>query len=804
MGKFYMNNKEILKKWFEVEKFFVTSRYAVRDIKTGKPQEACYDDVARRIGYAWLNEPYNKNFEPEVKFIRKNYGPAVVNAVRNRKVIPNTPALATLGTPSRNKCYHACFPLGKVEDSMEGIMETATKMARIYKCGGGVGIDISSLRPKGSLIDNGQGTASGPVSFMELFGAVTGVVSQGGRRRGALMVQMDSNHPDIDLFITAKDNVPMNHPLSNMNISVNIWNFERAKEKGILRKLAEHAWKSGDPGVFFMENQQKMTPIPLEHEPYYSNPCAEYLSIANTSCNLVTINLRKIAEEAVREARKHGEIGSNEFTKAFLSEYYRMVFENAKLACMWGSAIVAYDAGYPLDEIRKNTQKFRPTGVGFTGLAEVLMILNHPYGSDSAAEFARKTQAVLLAGTLAASYEIAKVRDNVVTARVDRLVPDTLVELFEEMTRNGEIEHYYLDVVKEVRNYAVEKGGLFNIVTTSQMPTGSTSIFGMVSATGIEPFWDFPTVRMIRDGDNWKEVELYPVIPEGYDMEEIEKYVKENCAHNVSFEGQLKMVAAVQEFCHTSVSKTINLPNSATIEEIEQIFNKAYEMGLKAVSVYRDGCKEFQVLRKKEEKKEEEKKVTMERNPIRFASTYEFKGPQTLFVKVTHDDEGYPHEIFLRIGKSGNVLDGLAQALGIACSIGIQYDPALARKYAKSLRNIDTGERYWSPIFNGPARSIPDAIAMVLGREWNIAAGNEKRTPDEIAQCLAMCGCGDIEEVKQLIEKLKKESNNQSSNDSGNNVDTEFTGDICPQCGEMALVRQGGCKCCKKCGYSTC
>jgi len=308
--------------------------------------------------------------------------------------------------------------------------------------GGGVGIDISLLRPHGSLVDNGQGIASGPVTFLRLFDSVTGTTNQGGRRRGALLVQMYWKHRDIEDFITCKNIVgklsaviygeglggKFDVPLQNMNISVVLDEefFERIRKgdvetENMLNMIVDGMWRSGDPGLLFRHNMEKYSPFNWEkygegHRAWFSNPCGEYLAPARTACNLVTVNVAKLAYDTLKELGKFGSgeetllIGQEE-EKEILNVFLNKIYQAGKIACLWGNVVLFCDEGYPCDEIRVKTQEVRPVGVGVTGLHSALLLLkdgNIEYGDDESCRLARLMQLSLCLGALDTSIWLGR------------------------------------------------------------------------------------------------------------------------------------------------------------------------------------------------------------------------------------------------------------------------------------------------------------------------------------------------------------------------------------------------------------
>jgi ribonucleoside-diphosphate reductase alpha chain len=412
--------KDIAKAWSEFEKYLIETRYAVRNPENGAPLEHSWKDIVERIGKYLFSADIDKKLKRfcSADCKREELLSEVVKAIKNRLIIPATPALMTFGNEyTRRKGYFSCYPLGYVPDTMSGIYETCNKMREIYIRGGGCGIDVSKLRPKNSPVDSGQGIASGPVGFLPLFDAVTGTTNQGGRRRGALLVQMHWKHPDIKRFVKAKRAVSalsqviwslpederIDVPLSNMNISV-VVDKEFFKEgRELYDEMAESMWASGDPGLLFLHNMLKYSPFNWKEDerdyPGFSNPCGEYLAPANTACNLVTVNVAKIAKEAL------------DLHSGFdFEKFYRKIFETAYLACMWGTVMLFMDEGYPFEEIREATQRIRPVGVGMTGFHTALLLAydgNVRYGYDEEAlKFAENTQVALTLGTLKCSADL--------------------------------------------------------------------------------------------------------------------------------------------------------------------------------------------------------------------------------------------------------------------------------------------------------------------------------------------------------------------------------------------------------------
>lgn len=722
-------SEDFLTSWNDFENYLVETRYGIRG-EDGNPIEKTIHETFKRI---------TEHLPEEIK-----------NAILDRYIIPATPFLMSRNSPSKRKGYFSCYPLGNVGDSMDEIMEIINNMKTIYLYGGGCGIDISRLRPKGCVVDNAQGVSSGPVGFLQLFDAVAGSISQGGRRRGALLVQMDWDHPDIELFIKAKaaagsiarfiaqmpeeERPDQNPVLSNMNISINCYeNFW--KEERLIDLIAKQMWQSGDPGLLFKDNMA-FSPFRLEDEPYYSNPCGEYLAPAFSACNLITVNVAKLAYEA------------NQDRKFNFDNFFESVFRMGVIACNLGNIILDMEEGYPpIGKIKENTKRIRPVGVGLSGFHTALLLaydFEVRYGDDKAVKFAELTQAALTIGTMVASAKkVKKNSGSDVYIWHEPYVKQHLEEL-KQITKElpGEISAGFSAIIKTFDDY----GGLYNSCTTSQPPTGSVSQFLHIIDTGIEPFFAPVVKRRVRDLEKgWVEFELTTEYLD-LDKEKLKK-LETQTAVNLTPEEQLRMLQAFQKFVHTGVSKTINLPEAATVEDIKELIKKAKDMRLKGFTVYRNGSRDAVLTIPT---------ATLpqggdELPPIRTAKVYEIKGPVNAYVTISKTEKGI-REVFVNIGKAGTTINSLLQAFGRIISVSLRRFPELAERYAETLMGIESGEFYNCDSIHG--NSLPDILAKIIASE------------------------------------LKAEA--------------KATGDLCPSCGKLAIYRSGGCKTCKNCGYTTC
>lgn len=672
--------------WRKFEQYLVETRYSIRD-ENGNPLEHTYDEILNRI------VSYIEERAKEIGWERYLDIAGIKKALKDRKIITATPFLMNAGNEkTRHKGFYSCYPLGPVPDSTVGIMETVLRMVNIYQSAGGVGIDVSSLRPKGALVDNGQGKSSGPVTFLKMFDAVAGTISQGGKRRGALMVQMDWNHPDILEFVRCKRD---SSNFNNLNISVNVFGEEFWENKKLIREIAESIWACGDPGLLYIDNMLKYTPLTSKNARYV-NPCGEYISEPNTACNLLTVNVSQFA------------VGNFESEALYYGD----------LACQLGNLIIEL-GGFPEELIEKQTKKLRPVGVGITGYHKLLNRLGVSYGES--VEIAKRLQANLMIGTMRASAKLSEILP------VIKWKKSYCAELMDKAKRYSRYDH----VLNDVKEFLAAKGGIPNCLTTVQAPTGSISQLVHVLCTGIEPYFDKKIVRRVRDErQDWIEFEL----------EDPDAKVE-----TVSPQQQIDVLCAFQEFVHASISKTINLPAETTKDEIEELIYYTHKKRLKGLTAFRDSCKPSVLKRKNE--------GTIDLGKRR-GVTYKFNGPTSLYVTANKID-GKLHEVFVICSKPGKELKSLTDGLGRVISVGLQSGTPPSR-FARTLEGLEGEIVFNNSAFERPSKSICDAISKVIQAE---------------TEC---------------------------------NTNTETKKGLCPSCGEWSVVRNGGCKSCTSCGYSSC
>jgi len=548
-------------------------RYLLKD-ETGKVIETpsqMFRRVAKTI--AAVDAVYDKSADikaTEDKFYK---------IMTNLEFLPNSPTLMNAGTDIGQ--LSACFVL-PVEDSIEKIFDALKYMALIHKSGGGTGFSFSRLRPRGDIVKSTMGVASGPVSFMKIFDTATEVIKQGGRRRGANMGILRVDHPDIIEFITAKEKEGV---LTNFNISVGVTDefmeavendkyyslvnprngavVKRLKAKAVFDLIATAAWKTGDPGLIFLDEINRKNPTPHVGVIESTNPCGEVPLLPYESCNLGSINLSKMV--------KDGEINWDKLK------------QTVRTAIHFLDNVI--DANkYPIPQVEKATKANRKIGLGVMGFAEMLIKLGIPYDSEEALAIAEKVMSFISEEARKKSVELGEERGS---------FPNFPSSVWDKMG------------YKAMRNATV----------TSIAPTGTISIIAGTSS-GIEPLFAVAFVRNVMGTQLFEVNPIFEQIAKErgfYSTELISKITKTGSVQGLSEipsdvkrifvtaleiapEWHVRMQATFQKYTDNAVSKTVNLPYEATIDDVRRIFMMAYKLKCKGITVYRYGSKPEQVL----------------------------------------------------------------------------------------------------------------------------------------------------------------------------------------------------------------
>ncbi len=493
--------------------------------------------------------------------------------------IPNSPTLMNAGTSLGQ--LSACFVL-PVEDSIDGIFESLKNMARIHQTGGGTGFDFSGLRPTGDLVSTTKGSASGPVSFMSIFNQATGVIVQGGRRRGANMGILRCDHPDIEDFIEAKI---QEGSFSNFNLSVgitdefmeavkknNVFNLTNPRTKEKTRTIKARAlfdlmvyssWRSGDPGLVFLDEINRHNPTPQLGRIEATNPCGEIPLLPYESCNLGSIDLSKFVKNGTMD--------------------WERLEKTIGLGIRFLDDVIAVNK-YPLAQIREMAYGNRKIGLGVMGFADMLIRMGIPYTSDEAIKTASAVMKFFHQASLNASEVLAEER--------------------------GVFLNYDHSIFPK-KNIMLR-----NATVNTVAPTGTISIIAGCSS-GIEPLFALSYVRNVLSGTRFFEThplfemelrrrglyskELMAEVGRVGSLQDIDSIPEDLkkifiTSFDVSADMHLRIQAAFQEHTDNSVSKTINLPADATVEDVREIFLMAHELRCKGITVYRYGTKKGQVL----------------------------------------------------------------------------------------------------------------------------------------------------------------------------------------------------------------
>lgn len=715
----------------------------------------------------------------------------------SKKFLPNSPTLMNAGTGNGLQ-YSACFVL-PVEDSMEGIFDALKYQALIHKTGGGTGFSFSRLRQNGSIVKTSSGTASGPISFMRIFDASTNEVKQGGKRRGANMGILRVDHPDILEFIHCKEE----GGITNFNISIALtddfmkayknntdYNLISPKSGEVVGKLsaklvfdeiADGAWRTGDPGLIFIDKINKSTanPVPSLGPIEATNPCGEQPLYPYDACNLGSIFLTYIVKDGKIDWSKLREI--------------------TKMSVRFLDDVIEVNP-YPLKQVRNTVFAIRRIGLGIGGWADMLLELKIPYDSEEAILLAEKIMKTIQEESILETERLAKIRGS--------------FPLFESSIYKND---------KPRRNSTV----------TTIAPTGSISIIAGASS-GIEPLFALAYQHIVKDKHLsrklsfvnpkfeevaksegfWSEELMKKVGDLGVvrKIEELPQRIKDifGTAHEINPSWHIKTQSAFQKYTENAVSKTINLNHDATVDEVKKVYLEAWESNCKGITVFRDGCKSEQVLNlgvnekvkevKKEEVKNEEK--LRKRPYVVNGSTYRLNTPVgTAFITINEDEVGQPLEIFINVGKAGSDVAAMAEALGRTISTTLKFGGPVAakdkaREIAEQLAGI--GGRRSIGFGTTKIRSLPDAVAGAISVHYDFGINGYHNSPNIFGRDQSN---GKV--VSDVIATAPHVEEKQQENLFLEASEEKF-GDICPTCGASSLVFEEGCSKCHACGHSEC
>ncbi len=766
----------------------------------------------------------------------------------------NSPVWFNVGIEPKPQCS-ACF-INSVEDTMPSILELAKTEGMLFKFGSGTGSNLSALRSSREGLAGG-GTASGPVSFMRGYDAFAGVIKSGGKtRRAAKMVILDTAHPDIVEFIDCKlseerkawalieagydggFNVPGGAYDSvfyqNANHSVRVtdefmqavvedgeWTtravtdgrpVETYRARWLLRKIAESAWACGDPGMQFDTTINAWHTCAETAPIRASNPCSEYMFLDDTACNLASMNLLKFYDA---EGERFDVAG----------------FRHACEVAITAQEIIVDNASYPTPAIARNSRDYRPLGIGFANLGALLMARGLPYDSDSGRDYAGAVTALMSGAAYAQSARIAEALGPFAGFETNRRPMLEVMRKHRDALKRLDAAHVPLELLQVARqswDEVVERGegaGLRNSQISVIAPTGTIAFMMDCDTTGIEPDIALVKYKKLVGGGLFKIVnQTVPVTLRrlGYPapaIRDIVRYVDDhdtiegapglesehlpvfdcafkpaNGSRSIHYSGHLKMLAAVQPFVSGAISKTINMPEEATTEEIEEAYLEGWRLGLKAVAIYRDGCKRSQPLSTRQQQRPaatSEGRAQPARRKLpdeRQAVTHKFSiSGHEGYITVGLYEDGQPGEIFLVMAKEGSTISGLMDAFATAVSIALQYGVPL-----QTLVDKFTHTRFEPAGFtNNPeipiAKSIMDYIfrwlaSKFMSREQQLSAGVVLREDNGAPQPAATGEAPAVDGRTAFLYQQDAPS--------------------CQECGSI-MVRNGTCYKCLNCGSTS-
>ncbi len=824
--------------------------------------------VADTITRQGLQEDYfetkdeAEDFKQELKYI-----------LATQRAAFNSPVWFNIGAPSRSQQASACFILG-IEDTMPAILNWYKEEGMIFKGGSGSGINMSPIRSSVEKLGKSAGTASGPLSFMRGADASAGAIKSGGKtRRAAKMVILNADHPDIEEFIwckaieerkaralqeagfdmslDGKDSFSVQYQNANNSMRVTDefmqavvddadWDLKAVKTgesvktikaRKLFRQFADAAWECADPGMQFDTTINKWHTAPNAGRINASNPCSEYMHLDNSACNLASINLLKYLKD------------DGSFDIPAYKHTVEVIFTSQEI-------LVGYSE-YPTESIGKNARAYRELGIGYANLGALLMAQGLPYDSTEGRAQAGAITALLTGHAYATSARIARRVGPFSGFHKDREGMLNVLKMHREEVSNIDaslVSEELLSAAAESWDDAVELGTMFGVRNSQASvlaPTGTIGLMMDCDTTGIEPDLGLVKVKKLVGGGTMHIVNQ--TVPRalkvlGYNKSQVDDIVnyidtektiigapqlkKEHlpvfaCSmgdNSIHYMGHVKMMGAVQPFISGAISKTVNMPEEVSVEDVEQLHIESWKLGLKAVAIYRDNCKVAQPLsmaKKEGDKKEEpnttatiEDKIIVKgavrrKLPrVRNSKTYRF-GISDLkgYFTVSEYEDGAPGELFINVSKQGSTLAGLMDSFAISVSHGLQYGVPL-KSYVKTLRGTTfapAGITDDSDIRT--ATSITDYIVRRLALDYlsfddRLELGLASIDMPEAQTTL-------IEEsVTESVRHQQKLEPKTETAPASKSASKDDNAPLCFNCGNQTQ-RSGSCYVCTSCGSTT-
>ena len=771
-----------------------------------------------QVGYDIWTKKYQYNNENFEQWLERVSGGdhEVMRLIREKKFLFGGRVLAGRGVNIKQS-YSNCYVCNAPEDNIESIFETCTQMARTYSYGGGCGVDISKLRPNGANVNNAAKTSSGACSFMDLLSTVTGTICQAGRR-GALMISLHCNHPDIDEFIHIKSDLER---VQKANISIrftdNFLNavdnnkdfdlhFENQKcditktinAREFFKEFSRMNWDYAEPGCLFWDRIEHYNF--LDHEPEFkyagTNPCAEEPLPAGGACNLGSINLSEyVKTDFSINGTEHNSFDIETFAK-----------DVRTCVMALNDVLVEGIPRHPLKEQQDTVANLRQIGLGIMGLGDMLVKLHIRYGSQKAIAICNNIAHVMINVAVKASvdYRLQQQRNL--------RIHDPHIFWSENTFRASNFVKGTLD--NETIEYVCDNGGMFNSQLLTCAPTGSLSTMLRISG-GIEPFFSFTYSRKTQSlhGEDVYYTVYTPIVQEYMDKNGLKEetelpdfFVK---SHDIPWKERVEMQSIWQKYIDASISSTVNLPNEATVDDVMELYLYAWKKGLKGITIFRDGCARIPVLTEKSKKESEtkviinidsEKGLSIENNPLKrgdVVKTHDVFGLKRtiqsgcgrIHVAAYFDrNTGEFVELFLGKGSEGgclSTLNGLARMVSLSARGGVPFD-----KIIDQLKSANSCPAYAVRTALHKDTSIgsccPSAIANALIDMTN-----------EMKMYLKSQKEYSITNVKLYTEAIPSERVKMGI------YNTSDCMEKCPECG-MPMERTCGCISCPNCGWSKC
>ncbi len=841
---FRQEDVEVPKSWSQTATNIVTSKYF-----HGKPGTAQREGSVRQlIGRVvntivqWGEEcGYFADAES-----RDAFRDDLTHLLVEQKMAFNSPVWFNVGVQPKPQCS-ACF-INSVSDNMESIMGLTRTEGMLFKWGSGTGTNFSTLRGSRETLSGG-GIASGPVSFMKGFDAFAGVIKSGGKtRRAAKMVILNIDHPDIVEFIECKMKEERKaHVLieqgydssidgdayasiffQNANHSVRVtddfmravvedkdwWTKnvldgqpnEKLRARDLMMKIADSTWHCGDPGMQYDTTVNRWHTSKNTARINASNPCSEYMFLDDTACNLASLNLMRYVN------------ASGQFDVA--------AFKHAVDVTITAQEILVDNASYPTPKIEENSHNFRPLGLGYANLGALLMSMALPYDSPEGRDVAGAITALMCGEAYAQSSRVAERMGPFPGYEVNREPMLDVIRMHRDAMRGIKPEHVQTELfmaAQESWDTALEQGekhGYKNSQVTVLAPTGTIGFMMDCDTTGIEP--DLALVKYKKlvgggliyidkngkiEGAPYLKMDDYPV----FDC----SLAPQGGGRSITWTGHVKMMAAAQPFLSGAISKTINMPEESTVEDIMNAYIESWKVGLKAVAIYRDNSKRSQPLNagggKTEEKKTEAAAAAepmqrelfarqqREKMPVERASvTHKFSvGGHEGYITVGMYDDGRPGEIFIKMSKEGSTLSGVMDGLALTISLGLQYgvplkvfvDKLLNTRFEPSGITANANIRFVSSVLDYIARWLGGRFISADYLKLNAAAPAEHAATSSPAATLPPMNKAALDAMQMALSAPKLSNAHEGA-------------PTCSECG-MLMVPNGACYKCENCGSTS-